>query len=671
MVRLRTRILLMFLPVIILMGVSVAYYGYSQAAKVERQKTEEAITQLSKLIADEIKLNVDSIITTTKTASKSSVVKSGLWALMEGYLKDLANQKEEVVFYFYANKKGEYWTTLKGKIKGKTLASREYFKKALSTGKVVVSKPVISKSTGKPIVVVAAPVEIAKGVYNGIVAAVISLEKLSEKLVKHVKLGKTGYGMLTTFDGTLIAYPDPKLVLKTKVQDQAKEFIKALKDAQQGKSGIISYEFKGRKKYAAYTPIKELKWIVFVTVWADEVITGAPKIAKNMIIITLIGILLAFVVSMFCANSLIKIFEEKRKALAARAQGDLTVSLSPVGIKEIDDMIVAFNQTGKSMSDLIEKVKGIAFEITGALEDISAAVEESNASMEEIAANVDGLAKTADSNSKMAEEVNANIEKVAQESQKVADVVRKVGEQSDTVKEEAKSGQLAVEETSRSVRVVKDYAEGVAKVINEMVGVSQKISDIVGTITAIADQTNLLALNAAIEAARAGEAGRGFAVVAEEVRKLAEESAQAADEIGQLAREIQGRAEESMEKMKDSQKAVEDAANKAEQTRERVTKVIEAMENVAADISEVVGLIESQTESINNMANAMAQLADNIAEENERIQGINASVEEQTAAVDNIAMRVQNLAEAARKLEESVKMFKTKKESKESGIVPA
>ena len=180
----------------------------------------------------------------------------------------------------------------------------------------------------------------------------------------------------------------------------------------------------------------------------------------------------------------------------AIAGGDLTVEA-----KRLSD-----NDTlGIALERMLEKLRTVVTEASGAANNVSAGGQELSSSSEELSQGATEQASAAEQASSSMEEMAANIKQNADNAAQTEKIAR----------------QSAVD--------AQTSGEAVGRAVQAMQTIAEKIS----IVQEIARQTDLLALNAAVEAARAGEHGKGFAVVASEVRKLAERSQTAA---GKLAR---------------------------------------------------------------------------------------------------------------------------------------
>ena len=105
-----------------------------------------------------------------------------------------------------------------GNMLGASVADRQYFKDAMQTGRTVISDVIISRDTGKPVIIIASPIKDGGGNFAGIVSQVVRLDTV-EKLRARVKIGETGYaGISTNINGKsiMIAHPNQDFVKEQK-----------------------------------------------------------------------------------------------------------------------------------------------------------------------------------------------------------------------------------------------------------------------------------------------------------------------------------------------------------------------------------------------------------------------------------------------------------------------
>ena len=267
------------------------------------------------------------------------------------------------------------------------------------------------------------------------------------------------------------------------------------------------------------------------------------------------------------------------------ANGNLKVKITPRSEKDV---------LLQSLGDMVEKLREIIGQVTGAIENVSSGAQAMSASSEEMSQGASEQAAAAEEASSSIEQMTANIRQNADNAQ----------------------------QTEKIATQASGNAQEGGDAVNQTVGAMKEIADKIMIIEEIARQTNLLALNAAIEAARAGEHGKGFAVVAAEVRKLAERSQKAAGEINELS-----------------------------------TSSVEVAEKAGDVLSELVPNIQRTAELVQEISAASREQdagADQIAKS---IQQLDAVIQQNASASEEMASTSEELSGQSEQLAEMISFF--------------
>ena len=150
-------------------------------------------------------------------------------------------------------------------------SSRPYFVDTVRNREGVVSKPLRSSLSGKPIILVTEPVYDRDGSLRYILAGSIDLQRpRSFGQLSAVSIGASGYIFMVTADGTIIHHPDRTRILH-KVTDEAGGAIPATSAALAGFEGWTEGRSKrGVPAVLTYKRLRETGWIVGSVFPADE-----------------------------------------------------------------------------------------------------------------------------------------------------------------------------------------------------------------------------------------------------------------------------------------------------------------------------------------------------------------------------------------------------------------
>ncbi|WP_243438852.1 methyl-accepting chemotaxis protein [Fundidesulfovibrio soli] len=583
-------------------------------------------------------------------------------------LLSLVNSLKGLLYLNVFDLKGEALTSsevLKGSV---NVADRDYFK-AVSSGKDrAVSKPLVSRTVGKAVVVLAVAVKDGSGKLVGVLNAGLDLEYLTSEVGK-TRIGDSGYAFILDRDGMYVAHPDTAKRMQTE-KDPPEWMRKALAASSMEK---IATSQDGNKGMVTVLPDPLTGWrYVIVSPYQEMAALVQAVNRNNMLISLVIAVLLVAVIMASLRVCILKPLSACGAFAREVAGGSLDARLEVHGTDQLgvlaDDLrkmvdslkanLETIREEGRRAEDAVHEAKqalGQAeqarheaeearregmLQAAGILHGVVGGITESSeALMAEIDALRNGVAgqeATTGETAAAMDEMNSSVLEVARNAAEASELA-------DKTRVQAQSGHDVVENARKAINEV----DGLAKVLEQgMAKLGQQataIGQVMTVISDIADQTNLLALNAAIEAARAGDAGRGFAVVADEVRKLAEKTMDSTKEVGQAIANIQANTADNVQLVKKAAQAVAVAAGLADQSGEALALIVGLVDQSSGQVRGIAQAAGQQSSVSEEIARAVSDissfsqnLAQGVGEFARAVQGLSGHAHELKAVIADL-----------------------------------
>ena len=526
---------------------------------------------------------------------------------------------------------------------GTNVKDREYFQKSIA-GETYLSSPLLSKATGKMVLIISAQLSGGKG----IVFARLSSDVFSQ-MIDDISIGASGYGFIVNKAGTIVAHKKQETVSQQlNYIEQAKKdssyagLASVITDMISGNTSVRPVQYQGTEMTVGYTGIPGTDgWSIGVTAQTAEMMNNFYISMRLMMILLVLFILASFFLAARIANPIANpIISMVRRLTLLADEGDLHTEVPQFRTKdEIGTLSDSLAYMVTALKSIIEEtsfvlgslekgdctvssqldLKGdfipLKTALNGIISNLNTIFGNFRDSINQVAAGADQvssgaqlLASGATEQAATIEELNASVSSVAQQAQENAETVRQAGEHVMLVNQKVNQGNSHMQRLSQSM--------------SEIAEASEKISNITKVIEDIAFQTNILALNAAIEAASAGSAGKGFAVVAEEVRELAGKVADAAKQTASL--------------IEHSSLVVSDGEKMSAETAAVLVEVAEQAEMVGKSMKKIEEASTEQVEAIGQIDTGLAQVS-------AVVQTNAATAEESSASSEELASQSQTM----------------------------
>ena len=451
----------------------------------------------------------------------------------------------------------------------------------------------------------------------------------------------SSYTYVVSADGTMLYHPSADKIGQPVENAAVKQVIGEIQGGKHPTCDVITYNFKGSDKYAAYYVGGNESFIIVVTADAAEAKGSITEITVRCLVGALFAIILCAIVGYFVTSMIVAPIKTTTAEVERLADLDFTVNKN-VKYKKTNDetriMMEAIQHLREQLCDTVMNITGETAGLNTASADLSRSVNETASAVEQVE---NAIQEIADGATSQAQETLTATQNVVEMGKIIQQAGVEVQALIDNANEMRSSSDQALITLDKLGEINQKTKSAVDEVYQQTTNTNQSVHRIMQAtdiITGIAEQTNLLSLNASIEAARAGEAGKGFAVVASEIQKLAEQSNQSAAEISVIIRDLISDSEKSVATMNEIREVIElqdqhvaETGDAFKQVKEGIDKSVEGVNRISQRTAELDGARETVTDIVNSLTA--------IAQENA------ASAQETSASAAEVASIMSDIAD--------------------------
>lgn len=357
----RGKLLVSFgLALLVLLSIP-AVVTYLQVRDTVVPLTRELSIEILQARSAEMSRLMDGYSAEVRTVSQLQVLRQGDFATIADYLTGISEQiNPHYEMIFFADREGNFITTnnLQGNI-----GDREYFRQIIhGEADHFVSDPMISRSTGEEIFVVAWAVFGPTGEKRGVLASTVLLDTLSG-IAAAISIGQHGFGYIVDRTGLLIAHPREDLRMKLNFIDSQRLGYTGLTEVgramAEGRSGVMSYSRPGGETLiTAFNAIPHTQgWSLGVALLEEELMGRAHQLMRH-IALTMGAIILGVLLMVYLLSDRISrpitVLTEGVRTVSC---GNLECTLEIKTGDEIEDLAEAYNKMTANLKEHIRNLQ--------------------------------------------------------------------------------------------------------------------------------------------------------------------------------------------------------------------------------------------------------------------------------------------------------------------------
>lgn len=244
------------------------------------------------------------------------------------------------------------------------LGDRSYVQKALQ-GEANVSGVIVSKVTGEPVLMYAAPIKSGSEVVGALVGRRngAALSDITDQVAE----GGNGYAFILGPESAFYAHPDRSLVIEqTSVFNEVetggslKDFGLQLKELGLQNPGSIEYDYEGEYRLVSLAPIPGTDWTLAIGSYEKDVMAGINALEKIVLIISVAIAAAGILAAIFLGRMISKPMLNLKKIADKLALGDIDVVAETKSRDEIGELTTAFGRMIENTKEQANAAQKIA-----------------------------------------------------------------------------------------------------------------------------------------------------------------------------------------------------------------------------------------------------------------------------------------------------------------------
>jgi sigma-B regulation protein RsbU (phosphoserine phosphatase) len=357
-------------------------YSQSLAREVILAAAEREAEQAAKAAIGRIDSILQSVQQSTELAGAVIAPMNGA-ASIEGVLRSLVEGNARIygstasfapyAFDPHAERYAPYYFRGAERIERQDLAAptyryweKDWYTDAMRSGRPSWSQPYFDEGGGGVwMVTYTVPIGLpgAAPRLRGVVTADVALGWLNERMAE-IHIGRTGFGVVVSRDGTLLAHPDPSLLAtagtkRTAAQGlEVSSLVRAIAERGSGFEHLDIPRLGGRRARVAYATLEPAGWTVAVIYPEDELLAEADRLVRLQALLVVAGLAALGLVVTGLAAGLTRPLRDLARSAAVMATGDLEGELPPVRSRdEMGALSDAFRHMRDSLRQHIEDLR--------------------------------------------------------------------------------------------------------------------------------------------------------------------------------------------------------------------------------------------------------------------------------------------------------------------------
>ncbi len=363
----QVRLFVSFLLIIFCFIPSVGYLSYLQGKRsVERQieqyslATVKQVTERVRSFLLQHKRNVRFL----KSLLEQRIIDPRNRQALLQYFRFLRRTYPSFVNIYYGDRNGRFMMVPPQRPEIHKLfdpRERPWYRGAAIGGDLYWTGVYVFASSQKPGITASVPVLDSNATVLGVCGIDIDLSTLSGFL-RGIKIGKRGYSFIieNSLD-RIIAHPG--LIHLAKADDELAQLSSRLKALKHRHKKFGTTLLNGERYFTAYADFPEHDWTIGLTLPISDFLQDINRIKQAAVTMTLLAILIASVLSLLIARTVIRPLTRLEKGIKRISSGNLEERLRVESQDVIGSLAESFNQMAESLKESREQVKRTYMEL--------------------------------------------------------------------------------------------------------------------------------------------------------------------------------------------------------------------------------------------------------------------------------------------------------------------